>query len=274
MKHLILGSEGQIGGHLKEYLIQKNEKYYEFDIIRKNDEDLRIPNNPLLIEYLSNVDMVHFLAFDVGGSLYMKKYQDTYDFISNNIKIMNNTFDLLKKYETPFIFASSQMSNMIYSTYGLLKAIGERYTKALNGICIKFWNVYGYEKDPEKNHVITDFINMAKNENKIRMRTNGQEERQFLYADDCSECLLKIAKSYDEIDREKLLHITSFKWTKILEVGNIISKKFGNCPIIPNEEEDMVQKDARNKPDEYILTFWKPRTSLEDGISKVIEAMK
>jgi hypothetical protein len=107
-----------------------------------------------LEEKIIEADFVHFLAFDIGGSMYMAKYQNTFDFISNNIKIMNNTFDLLKKYNKPFIFASSQMSNMSYSTYGTLKAIGEKYTEALGGIIVKFWNVYGYETDMEKSHVI------------------------------------------------------------------------------------------------------------------------
>jgi len=34
---------------------------------------------------------------------------------------MENTFSLIKKYNKKFIFASSQMSNMGYSNYGVLK---------------------------------------------------------------------------------------------------------------------------------------------------------
>ena len=39
---------------------------------------------------------------------------------------MVNTFDLLAKYKKPFLFASSQMSNMGYSNYGILKLLGEK----------------------------------------------------------------------------------------------------------------------------------------------------
>ena len=63
---------------------------------------------------------------------------------------MNFTFDSLKKYNTPFIFASSQMSNMNDSSYGILKRIGEKYTKCLNGKIVKFWNVYGIQKNSIK----------------------------------------------------------------------------------------------------------------------------
>jgi nucleoside-diphosphate-sugar epimerase len=274
VKHLILGSEGQIGRHLVNGLKKFNEEVIEFDIVRTTDEDLRIYNNELLDNRMSVCDIVYFLAFDIGGSEYMKKYQDTYDFISNNIKIMNTVFEMLKKYRKPFIFASSQMSNMMHSTYGVLKAIGESYSKALNGVIVKFWNVYGYEKDPEKTHVITDFIKMAKNQGKIVIKTDGQEERQFLYGDDCAECLTILSNMYNKIDRNKSLHITNFKWNKIIDIANIISSEFNNCPIYPSKKKDNVQKGFKNEPDDYILNFWKPKTSLEQGIKNIIKMME
>ena len=50
------------------------------------------------------------------------------------------------------------MSNMTFSPYGILKNLGELYAKSLSGLIVKFWNVYGIEKNIEKAHVITDFI--------------------------------------------------------------------------------------------------------------------
>ena len=272
MKHLVLGSSGQIGYHLTNILNLQGEKIIYFDIVNSQSQDLRIYNNPLLEKSIKECDYIHFLAFDIGGSLYMQKYQDTFNFISNNIKIMNNTFDLIKKYNKPFTFASSQMSNMSYSTYGVLKAIGEKYTKSLGGIVVKFWNVYGYETDEEKSHVITDFIQMAKENKIIKMRTNGKESRQFLYGDDCAECLIALSKQYNNINRNKSLHITNFKWNTILEIAQIVNE-FIPCDIIPSIETDTVQLDKKNEPDSYILNFWKPKTSLKDGIGNIINIM-
>ena len=138
MKILVLGSDGQIGKALVKYL-RVNHEVIEFDILSNPKNDLRKPG----ILDLNGIDFVFFLAFDVGGSVYLKKYQDTYKFISNNIKIMNNTFASLKKYETPFIFTSSQMAGMNNSSYGSLKRIGEYYTSCLNGKTVRLWNVYG-----------------------------------------------------------------------------------------------------------------------------------
>lgn len=275
MKYLVLGSEGQIGTHLTNYLKSKDEEVIHFDIVRTEDEDLRKYNNKLLIKEIRNCDIVHFLAFDVGGSKYMEKYQDSYDFISNNVKIMNNVFDILRKYKKPFLFASSQMSNMNHSVYGRLKSLGENYTKALDGIIVKFWNVYGYETDQEKSHVITDFIKKAKNTGKIEMRTSGKEERQFLYGDDCAECLYILSKKYNEISRDKDLHITSFEWINIIDIAEIISKQFNECKIIPNKnKKDNIQKDIKNIPSDYILKIWQPKTKISEGVNKIIKMME
>ena len=96
MKHLILGSSGQVGYHLVNILKQHNQEVLTFDIIESPDQDLRVYNNILLEEKIKECDFIHFLAFDIGGSIYLAKYQNTFDFISNNIKIMNNVFDLIK----------------------------------------------------------------------------------------------------------------------------------------------------------------------------------
>ena len=270
MKHLVLGSSGQVGYHLIDVLKQQNQEVITFDIVESLDQDLRVYNNELLDEKVKECDFIHFLAFDIGGSLYMKKYQDTFDFISNNIKIMNNVFDVIKKYNKPFIFASSQMSNMSYSTYGILKAIGEKYTESLGGLVVKFWNVYGYEKDEEKSHVITDFIKMAKKDGIIKMRTDGVESRQFLYGDDCAECLITLAHQYNNIERNIPLHITNFEWNQINTIAEII-QNITKCQITPGVDKDTVQLDKRNEPDPYILNFWKPKTSLEEGINKIFK---
>ena len=155
---LILGSGGQIGAYLTDYLNDKGYEVLEFDIVNGRHHDMTEIPNPELHRVIMTSDFVFFLAFDVGGSHYLKKYQHTFEFINNNSRLMTNVFGLLGKYNKPFVFASSQMSNMSYSPYGVLKRVGELHTKALHGLIVKFWNVYGIENDMEKAHVITDFI--------------------------------------------------------------------------------------------------------------------
>ena len=273
-KYLVLGSSGQIGSQLVKYLKNKGHHVFEFDIMNGSREDLRIPNNSLLRKHIEECDFVFFLAFDVGGSRYLFQYQDTYDFIHNNVFIMGNTFEELQRSGKPFIFASSQMSDMGYSTYGLCKAMGERYTDSMGGINVRLWNVYGYEKDLEKSHVITDFIRKAKNEKSITMLTDGTEERQFLYAEDCCSCLYTLSKKYESLDRSKKYHVTSFEWITIKNVAEEICSNFPDVNFSASTNKDMVHKGWKTEPDKYILNFWKPKVSLDEGIKKVIEMME
>jgi nucleoside-diphosphate-sugar epimerase len=273
MNILVLGSAGQIGSALVDYLGGCWHEVFGLDIVQSPDEDLRIPNNELLIDRVRHADFVMFLAFDVGGSRYLREYQHTFDFISNNVRIMENTFTVLRQLAKPFIFASSQMSNMGYSPYGVLKAVGQSYTRALGGLVVKFWNVYGVERDPDKAHVITDFLVKARNSRVIDMLTDGQEQRQFLHADDCSEALLILAEKYKEIPRDEELHVTTFQWHTISDVGKYVAELYPGTRIVPGRSTDDVQMDKRNEPNPSILNYWKPKITLRAGIRKVNEQM-
>ena len=175
MKVTILGSGGQIGAYLTEYLRKKDYEVFEFDITNGEHQDMTHIPNTYLRNVIMNSDFVFFLAFDVGGSHYLKKYQHTFKFINNNTRLMANVFGYLEQYDKPFIFASSQMSNMSYSPYGTLKRVGELYTESLGGLIVKFWNVYGIEKDHKKAHVITDFIRKGFEDGDFEMLTDGEE---------------------------------------------------------------------------------------------------
>jgi len=278
MNVAVLGSSGQIGAYLTDYLTKKGHFVREFDIVNDPHEDMtRIPN-PFLRNVIMDSDFVFFLAFDVGGSHYLKKYQHTFKFIDNNTRMMANVFGHISDYKKPFVFASSQMSNMSHSPYGVMKRVGELYTKSLNGLIVKFWNVYGIEKDMEKAHVITDFIRKGFESGVIDMMTDGTEAREFLYAEDCCEALEKIMEEYSNLSSDDELHITTGVYTSILEIAQEIRKLFTDIgkevEVIPSEKKDEVQKDARNEPDPFIKKIWQPKTSVKDGLKKVFEEMK
>ncbi len=259
---------------LAKHYKRKGETVLPFDIEASLEEDLRIPNNPVLRDLMEQADFVHFLAFDVGGSRYLKTYQHQQEFLSNNVRLMENTFAMLKATKKPFVFASSQMSNMSYSPYGILKALGESYAKALEGLIVKFWNVYGIEHDMNKSHVITDFLIKARETGEINMMTDGSEVRQFLHADDCSACMDILSERYAQIPRSIELHVTSFEWSSILEIAHIVEKIYPGTRINPAKQVDEVQRDRRNEPDPGILEFWRPKIGLVEGIRLVSEGLR
>ena len=278
MRVAVLGSSGQIGAYLTEHLTKKGHLVREFDVVNGYHEDMTHIPNVFLRNVIMESDFVFFLAFDVGGSRYLKKYQHTFDFINNNTRMMVNAFGLLEKYKKPFVFASSQMSNLSFSSYGLLKNVGELYTKSLGGLVTKFWNVYGIEKDYEKSHVITDFIRKGFESGVIDMITDGQEEREFLYAQDCCDALEIVMNNYNDFKSDDELHVTSFNSIKIIDVAMLIQQQFSfigkKVDIKPSIDIDTVQQNSKNIASKYLLNWWTPSTTLDDGIAKVFTSMK
>ena len=269
---LVLGSDGQIGSGLVKSLELSGYSVTGYDIFSNISQDLRLSTAHLDSE-ITKADFVFFLAFDVGGSKYLNTYQNSFEFIQNNVEIMANTFKSLKKNNSRFIFASSQMAEMIYSNYGLLKLLGEKYTNSIdNGKFVRFWNVYGIEKVEEKFHVITDFISMARRKKLIQMRTDGKESRDFLHINDCSSALIYIMENFDAINKDLPLHIASFKYTKILDVAKIIAERF-DAKIVKGTKQDNVQLDAMMNPNPAILELWQPKIDLEQGIDSIIKSM-
>lgn len=279
MKVLILGSSGQIGAYLTEYLRKKDYEVIEYDKNIGPQYNLTAIPSTWLESCIKKADFVFFLAFDVGGSRYLKKYQHTFDFINNNTRLMANVFGLLEKHHKRFVFASSQMSNMSYSPYGVMKRVGELYTTSLKGLTVKFWNVYGIEKDADKAHVITDFIHKGFKLGEFEMLTDGTEERQFLYAEDCCEALETIMLNYKDFKPTDDLHVTSFHSTSIKEIASIIQGCFNrieryDVKIKPGLAKDSVQMDKRNEASNFIHSWWLPKTGIEAGIHKVFNEIK
>ena len=75
---------------------------------------MRIPRNYFLNKALKQCDFVYFLAYDIGGSTYLSKCQNTFDYISNNVKIMNNVFDGLSLSKKPFIYYPTLITSLFF----------------------------------------------------------------------------------------------------------------------------------------------------------------
>lgn len=279
MKVLVLGSEGQIGSALCSTLGQRGRHDVErWDVsLDSLQHDLTNRENAYeLANKMKESDFVFFLAWDVGGSNYLAKKQGTTEFLSNNVKILetfSRAYELAGDDAPDFLFASTQMSNMLHSQYGITKRLGEFYTQALGGITVRFWNVYGNETDPEKFHVVTDFLRTAQAGKDIHMRTDGTEVRQMLHADDAADALIALMVNSIDLDRSRYYDVTSFDWISIDEIGRFIAMYYG-VKCIPGDKVDDVQRDARNEPTEAILKYWRPAMEIEEGILRVARVME
>jgi nucleoside-diphosphate-sugar epimerase len=312
MRHLVLGSEGQIGKYVVEEIERNGDEALRWDIVLDPVMDLRAGLVPgchpsahqdtrtgPLPTLFKEADFVHFLAFDVGGSAYLQQKQNSLEYINNNMAIMMYTFQLLHLYEKPFYFASSQMANMTDSVYGQLKAVGESYTKALGGLNLRFWNIYGYESDPEKTHVITDFIKMALTDKKICCRTDGSEARNFTHAEDAARLIYLITQKFDRVldnpdslmtgwgpyykTDPRVLPLVSnpHRWTSIRKIAQIIGGEL-HVPVYYSENQDHTQTIKNEVPDndwDYLMNRLEvgrlaDRIEIEAGIKDMIDRIK
>ena len=267
MKILVLGGEGQIGKPVCDFFKGKGHKVTSFDIKNSEFQDLRYSSTTNQQQAFQDCDFVFYLASDVGGAKYLESKQDSYRFIEDNLRIMLNVFGQLNKYNKPFIFSSSQMAEQRHSNYGNLKLVGEKMTKALGGMYVRLWNVYGREESGDKSHVITDFIEQAKS-GEIRCRTDGEEERQFLHVNDLCLCLEYLVENYKNLDKTESIDISSFSWVKIKDIAKICSDIF-KCKISFTESKDKTQKNFKNEPKMNVLQFWSPQTYLKEGIKEL-----
>jgi nucleoside-diphosphate-sugar epimerase len=265
MRHLVLGSRGQVGQYVVDRAKAVGDEVVEWDVAISQNMDLRVGSSEF-VDVMGDVDYVHFLAYNVGGSKYLADQQDSFEFIQDNISIMDNVFSALRMTKKPFYFTSSQMSIMGHSTYGRLKAVGESYTNALGGRVVWFWNVYGYETDPDKAHVITDFIKMARDTGKILCRTSGNERRQFVYAKDVADILVNLAHGVEYPG--DILEITNNEWVSIKQLAYDIAARF-DAKVYFTDKMDTVQ-GYMNEPTVLMKYGF---TSLQDGIDDLIKQL-
>jgi len=256
--NLVLGSEGFVGKPFCRYLEGQGEEVVRFDIKRDDREDARS-----VLLSLDGVDRVYFLAWEVGGAKYL--YRDDVQFLQLdwNLQLLLNVMPQLRKSKTPFLFVSSQLAEEHDTVYGVTKRLGEVWTRLLQGVRVRLWNVYGsYEDQTERSHVVADFVHQALETGRIEMMTSGEEVRQFIHVDDvCSAFHSALSQKL-----EGLYDVSSFEWASVRNLAQIIADltdaevipgtRIGSTPLTP-----MVGK----------IPDWEPSLTLRNGLSKMVD---
>lgn len=265
MRILVLGSSGVIGSAFAQHVEKHGHEVIRWDIALDPEQDLRVPGALSYLFHETTIDFVAFFAFDVGGS----KYPTTSaEYISNNMRLLENTFSALRESGIPFIHTTSQMSNMDHNPYGPLKRTAEFYTEYLGGINVKVWNVYGPERVGDRSHVIPDFIHQAKTNGVIHMMTTGEEKRQFLHADDFASACYYMMSHYDEF-KGRTIDVSTYQWISIREAAECVARHVPGTRIVPSVIEANYQTKVNEPSDEFLMTEWRPRISLEEGVKEL-----
>lgn len=262
MKNLVIGSEGFIGKSFCNFLESKGEEVIRFDIKRdSNKEDARF----VKINF-DNVDRVYFLAWNVGGAKFLYNPDLQLEQLDWNLKLLQNVMSQLGESKKPFLFISSQLAEEYDTVYGVTKRLGEVWSRLLDGIFIRQWNVYGIiEEESLRSHVVSDFVSQAIKTGEIRMLTTGEEKRQFIHIDDvCNAWYMAMDGNIKGIH-----DVTSFEWVKVLDIAKIISELTGS-KIIPGDKIG----STPITPIKGKIPNWVPKVDLKSGLKKMVEDMK
>lgn len=261
IKNLVIGSEGFIGKSLCNYLESIGEEVVRFDIKRGDEEDAR----KAIINF-DGIDRIYLLAWDVGGAKYLYKEDAQLNQLKWNLDLMSNLMPQIGASGKPFLFISSQLAEEYDTVYGVTKRLGEVWTKLLDGVFIRQWNVYGpIENTSERSHVISDFVRQAIENGEIRMLTTGEEKRQFIYIDDVCRAWHKALS-----DNLKGIHdITSFEWVKVIDVASMIAK-MTNAKVVPGT----IVGSTPITPIKGRIPGWLPSIDMEEGLKNMINSFK
>ena len=302
-KILITGGTGFIGSNLTNFFLKKGYQVTVFDNnlrgklkrIKKNKNfsfikgDIRNYND--LRKSFKNIDCVIHLAYINGTKYFYEKPELVLDVA---VKGLINIFDLTIKYKIKEMFIAS--SSEVYQTpnkiptnememlkipnvfnprfsYGGGKILselyginfGRKYFKKL--IIFRPHNVYG--KDMGNEHVIPELVRkFKKKSHSIYIQGSGNEKRSFIHIEDFCEAFYKI------FNNGKHLNIYNIGTTEMISIKKLIkifSKiTFKKVKIVKKKLKAGSTKIRCPNINKIKRLGFKPKVSIEEGVSKII----
>ena len=288
---MITGSRGFIGSALTKYF--DNPIEYDIALDRRmsvlNEHALSLfmdKAKPNIIIHLAGnpfapksvEDPVYDMNLNIGGTLNLLE-------VCKNRKI-----DLLLFSSTAYVYGeplyqpvdeNHQRFHMgINSPYGISKSACESYCNYYREKCgvpatiMRFFNIYG--PNQPLGLVVPDILDniMKSRDGKVKLRGTDADSRDFLYVDDLANAISKIVKK--RISGETI-NLGGKDNVKIIDLAKKIAKIAGKDITFEVKKQSETSKISNLHADiskaEKLLD-WSPKTSLEEGLKKVVESYK
>ena len=300
-KIFIAGHKGMVGSAIFRNL--KKSNYLNLLTAERTDLDLTDSFSVKNWFKVNRPDVVVIAAAKVGGILANSNFPA--QFLLDNMKIQNNLIEsawengvsrmlflgsscIYPKFSIQPIKEEALLSDSLESTnqwYAIAKISGIKLCEALNlqygfdAISLMPSNLYGPGDyyHPEKSHVIPALISKfdkaaQNNLNEVVCWGTGSPYREFLYVDDLADACKFALENWKPSRKDiKYLNVGTGNDLKIKEIAEIISKKCGyNGKIIwDSSKPDGTPKKLLDISKIKSLG-WKPKTSLEEGLSLTI----
>lgn len=306
-KILVTGGAGFIGSHLVEKLLEVGSEVFVVDDFSRGNirniepfldkihlyrVDLTKPENCLLAT--KGIDYVFHLAASVGGIHYILR--ENVGGLTPSLLMNTNILEAARINDVEgFLFASSACiyrerksalnrfkeedanpANPL-TTYGWAKLMGEIQCKAyyldygIKSSVVRIFNAYGENEnlDPKWSHVIPSLTRKAilYPKEQFTIFGDGQQERAFLYVQDCVEGLIL---SMEKIADADPINLGS---EEVISINDLVKK------IIRISGKDIeIKYDLSGPRGTYRycadttkmkrVLGWSPKTSLEEGLKR------
>ena len=304
MKIFVTGGAGFIGSALVKSFLEKNYEVTIFDNFSNSSEENishllnkgvslvkgDVTNYENLQQALNNFDLVVHLAAQIGVEESIKKPELTH---SINVGGTENLLKacVAKKVNNVIVASSAAVYGqpkelpltescplLPVSPYGKSKVEMEKILQdfskeyGLNGISLRFFNVYGKNQTDEYAGVITKFMKKISENKPLIIFGDGSNTRDFLSIDDVID---SIHNAIIKIDGKKgnCYNIATGKSVSIKELAKLILSISGKNLEINYEspnEGDIVYSQTSIDLAKKELGF-QPKTKLSDGLKKLLE---
>lgn len=158
--------------------------------------------------------------------------------------------------------------------YAITKLLGERYTSffhhfyKLNTVILRYFNSYGPREYPGKyRNVIPNFFKTAIEGKPLPITGNGDESRDFNFADDTVEGTI-LALAHEEAVG-KTFNLGSGKETRIIELAekiNQITKNRAGIRFVGQRDWDSIKRRLADISLANTVLGYKPKVDLDTGL--------
>ena len=281
-KHiLITGGTGYLGSFIaKELLFQD----YQVTILKRATSSLVrlesfvekinfIEENTLDIFFQNNtIDGIIHIATSYG-----RKGEKVSDILNTNLLLPTKLFELAIQNKVGFFINTDSSLPANLNAYSLSKAQFKEWLKIVPNE-IKIINVipeYFYGPGDEKSKFISGILHQLKSNVEFIDFTEGIQKRDFIYIDDVVAAFICLVKNIDKLESYSDVPLGSSRSISLKEVV-ILLKKLANNSItklnfgaIPMRKGDVLESKADIS---YLNNLgWQPKTTIEQGITKIIE---
>ena len=302
MRCIVTGGAGFIGSNLVDKLIDEGHEVIIFDNLSTGQQKNINPKakfflidiahqpyfeNKTMKDIMSGVDVVFHLA---ALARVQPSIENPIEYHNTNINGTLNMLDACRKYGVKrFVFSSSssvygdvreedlptsensELNPM--SPYALHKLVGEQYCKlyselyGLETVSLRYFNVYGERQPIEGAYtlVMGVFAQQRLNGEKMTIRGDGEQRRDFTYVGDVVEANIKCMEYPLELNGD-ILNVGNGDNKSVNDIADLIGGERVNLEPVIEPRVTLADNTKIKK-----LLDWKPTQDLNHWVGKWVK---